>query len=151
MFYENFIIGSLFESSDQRLVTSEDILKFAELTGDTSQLHIDEEFAKKTRFEGTIAHGLFTLGIAVGQWYSMNLARDSIIAFVGIDNLSFKSPVRPGDRIHLVSRTFSKRESKSNPEAGLVTFEDQMLNQNGTVVLEYQRMLLLRKKMRGAT
>lgn len=120
--------------------------EFADLTGDFNKLHLDSEYAKTTPFERPISHGLLVLSIALGQWYSLGITADSIVAFVGINNLSFKAPVYPGDNISLKSIVVSKRESKSKPDVGLVTIRDMMVNQKGIVVLEFDRILMLKKK-----
>lgn len=145
LFYEDFEIGKQFESKPRK-VLQEDIRTFAELTGDLNKLHLDEEYAKKTVFRGRIAHGMLTLSISLGLWYAMDITRSSIIAFIGVNNLSFKAPVYPGDEIHLLSEIISKRESKSRPGAGIVTFQDTMLNSRGEIVMESERTLMLRKK-----
>lgn len=145
MYFEDFQIGNRFESLKPRTVTKEDIEKFANLTGDMNLLHLDDEFARSREFNGRIAHGLFTLGIALGQWYLLNLSRDSIIAFLGINNLSFRAPVYPGEQIRLITEVINKRDSKSKPNAGIVTFRDKMVNQDDTTVLEFERVLMLQK------
>src|SRR5947209_4995308 len=119
---------------------------FAKLTGDLSKLHLDDEYAKRTIFGARISHGLLTLGIGLGLWYSLDVNNDSILAFVGINKLRFKGPVYVGDRIRLISEVVSKRESKSRPEAGIVSFGDQILNQNGGVVLDYERVEMISKR-----
>ena len=116
------------------------------MTGDLNPLHVEPEKAKETIFKGTIAHGLLTLGIALGQWYAMNLTRTTIVAFMGIEELSFTSPVRPGDTIYLKSVVISKRDSSSNSGSGLVTFHDQMFNQDNKIVLDYRRILMIKKR-----
>jgi 3-hydroxybutyryl-CoA dehydratase len=145
LFYEDFEIGSEFTSSE-RIVSQEDMNRFASLTGDMNRLHIDEEYAKTTIFLRPIAHGMLTLSIALGLWYSMDLTRNSIVAFLGINNLAFKRPVYAGDRLHLFSKVLSRRESKSKPDEGIVTFKDQMLNSSGDIVMESERTLLLKRK-----
>lgn len=129
------------------MLTQEDVAKFADLTGDFNRLHLDAEYARTTMFKGTISHGLLVLGIALGLWYSLGITRESIVAFIGINNLSFKAPVYPGESISLESEVISKRESKSRPDSGIVTLKDRVLNQKGVVVLEFDRLLVLKKKV----
>ena len=49
--------------SVNRVITAEDVQKFAEVTGDDNPIHVDAEYAKTTRFGGPIVHGVFLLGI----------------------------------------------------------------------------------------
>jgi acyl dehydratase len=148
LFLEEFHVGNRFESREPRTVTKEDIEEFANLTGDMNPLHLDDAFARSRKFNGRIAHGLFTLAIALGQWYSLNLTRDSIVAILGINNLSFRAPVHPGDRIRLASEVIDKRDSKSDPSAGIVVFKDKVLNQDDATVLEFERVAMLKKGQR---
>ena|SRR5487761_332968 len=142
--FEDFTVGSKFESN-AKVITQEDITKFAKLTGDFNSLHLDQEYAKTTFFKQTIAHGLLTLGVALGLWYSLDLTTDSIVTFVGMNNLSFAAPVYPGDSIHLFSQVISARELKSRIDSGLVTFKDSVINQNGKSVLEFERTFIIKK------
>lgn len=145
LFFEDFSAGRDFVSSE-KIVVQEDIRKFANLTGDSNKLHLEEEYAKSTIFGRPIAHGMFVLSLALGLWYSMDLTRESIIAFLGIDHASFRLPVYAGDRIHLTSKVLSSRESRSQNKAGIVVFKDEMRNSRGESVLDFERALLLKKR-----
>jgi len=145
MYFDEFMVGEKFESKP-RTVSQENIQKFAELTGDLNKLHIDAEYAKQTIFGGRIAHGLFTLSLSLGLWYDLNISNDSVIAFLGFTEVSFRSPVRPGNSLRLISEVLSKRKSKTQKNAGIVTFKDRVLNETGTVVLEGQRTFLISTK-----
>lgn len=141
MNFEEFVVGNSF-TSGPKSIAQEDIFTFANLTGDLNRLHLDEEYAKTTIFGKRIAHGLLTLSIAVGLWYSLNLANESMVAFLGLNKVSFMAPVFAGDSITLSSKVVSKRESKSNPKAGIVVFEDEVSNDT-EVVLRYERTFLI--------
>jgi len=144
MFFEDFKVGAKFESKP-RVITQDNIREFAELTGDKNPLHLDPEFGKKTMFGRTIGHGLLTLGVALGEWYDLDVTRDSVVAFIGINNLTFRAPVFPGDSVVLKSEVTGARPSKSRSDLGLVTFKDLMVNQKGESVLEFEKTLMLMK------
>ena len=146
LYFEEIDVGQKFHS-ESRMLTQEDVAKFADLTGDLNRLHLDADYAKGTVFKRPISHGLLVLGIALGLWYSEGVTQDSIVAFIGMNNLSFKAPVYPGDSISLETEIVSKRESKSRPDSGVVTFKDSVVNQKKVVVLEFERLLLLKKKV----
>ncbi len=146
MFYDDFRIGDSFESQSSRSLVQDDIDKFARLTGDLNPLHVNPEYASNTSFRGTIAHGVLTIGMALGLWYTMGLTRDSVIALIALDKISYGAPVRPGDSIKLRTTVSSMRLSKSNANAGIVTFSDRVVNQEGTIVLKFKRTLMLRRK-----
>ncbi|MHB2035447.1 MAG: MaoC family dehydratase [Nitrososphaerales archaeon] len=145
LYFDEISVGQQFESSS-RVLAAEDLKKFAALTGDFNRLHLDADYAKTTEFKRPISHGLLILGIAFGLWYALGITADSIIAFIGINKLSFRMPAFPGDTIHLRTKVVSKRESKSRSGAGIVTFDDSVVNQEGSIILEFERVLLLKKK-----
>jgi len=144
LFFEDFTVGVKYNSS-LRKVTNEGIAKFADLTGDRNKLHVDPEYAKRSGFKGTIAHGLLTLSLSLGLWHSLNLTNGTILAFLGLNNVSFKAPVYPGDSLKLISEIATKRGSKSRQDAGVLTVKEQMFNQRNELVLEAELILLLKK------
>jgi 3-hydroxybutyryl-CoA dehydratase len=76
-------------------ITDADIVAFADLTGDHNPLHLDEEFARTTRFKGRVAHGMLS-----ASFFSTALA---ILPGPGTvylsQTLAFRAPVRPGDTV----------------------------------------------------
>ncbi|MCL4518631.1 MAG: dehydratase, partial [Thaumarchaeota archaeon] len=82
LYFDDISVGQKFRSNPHML-TQDDVKKFADLTGDFNKLHLDADYAKSTVFERPISHGLLVLGIALGQWYSLGITADSIVAFVG--------------------------------------------------------------------
>jgi acyl dehydratase len=148
LFYDDFVTGKKF-STRRRTVRQADINSFAKLTGDFNKLHLDARYAKGTVFGGRIAHGALVLSLALGLWYDRDLTRASLVALLGINNVAFRSAVYPGDRIQLVSEVLSKRLSKSRPHAGIVVLKDQVVNDKGKTVLEFERTVLLRTAAGG--
>lgn len=147
LFYEDMRIGREFISKS-KLLSRKDIDRFASLTGDFNPVHVDEGYARATIFGGRIAHGLLALSLAIGLWYEMNLTRDSLVALLAFKEVVFRSPVRPGRRLHLVSKVTSRRSSGSRPDAGIVAIRDLVVSDEGETFLEFERVLLLKKKGR---
>lgn len=75
-------------------ITTEDIDIFAELSGDTNPLHLDDEYAADTLFDGRIAHGILTAGVISAA--IADLPGDSVYLE---QKLTFENPVSPGDTI----------------------------------------------------
>ena len=118
-------------------------MAFAGLSGDFIELHTNEEYAKQTPFGKRIAHGLLTLSISSGLMTRMNLVTDTVLAFYGLDKLRFTKPVFIGDTIWVRKRVI---EAISKGEAGVVTFDTTVFNQNKETVLVSRDKLVLKRR-----
>jgi len=144
MYWEEWEIGAEFESPG-RTVTEADITLFAGLSGDYNPLHVNEEYCKGTIFGGRIAHGPLVYAIAAGLLFQLHLYDDTLIAFLGFENLKFTNPVKPGDTIHARIKVLEKRES-SRADRGVMKRRLEVLNQRGEVVQEGIQAFLLKRK-----
>lgn len=135
-------------TSPSYTVTRERILAFAELTGDRTPVHVDEEYAKQSHFGALVAHGLFGLAIADG------LKTQSEYRFLPGMSLGwtwdFALPIRVGDVLHVKFRVGSMRESKSKPEWGIVVLPSQLINQHGEVVQQGEHRLMVPRRPKPA-
>jgi acyl dehydratase len=143
LYFEEFIAGAEHVTRG-RTITESDIMNFAGLSGDNTELHTNEEYARQTGFGRRIAHGLLTLSISSGLTVRMNLITDTVVAFYGIDKLRFVKPVFIGDTIH-VKKIVLDALSKGSA-MGVVTFETTVLNQSGETVLVYRDKLAIKKR-----
>jgi acyl dehydratase len=148
-YFEDLEVGMTFRHSLGRTITEMDNVLFSTLTMNTQPLHIDEHFASKTQFGQRIVNGIFTLGLAVGLTVN-ELTEGTIIANLGYNNVKHPQPMFHGDTLYMGSEVIQKRESKSNPSAGLVTFRHIGRNQQGIIVIEFERIALMRKKVQSA-
>ena len=144
LYWEEWQIGAEFESP-ARTVTEADIVAFAGLSGDYNPLHVNEEYCKTTIFGGRIAHGPLVYAIAAGLLFQLHLYDDTLIAFLGFENLKFTKPVKPGDTIRARIKVLEKRES-SNADRGVMKRQLQVLTQRGEVVQEGIQAFLLKRK-----
>ena len=144
MYWEEWEIGAEFESP-ARTVTETDIMLFAGLSGDYNPLHVNEEYCKGTIFGGRIAHGPLVYAIAAGLLFQLHLYDDTLIAFLGFENLKFTHPVKPGDTIHARIKVLEKRET-SRADRGVMKRRLEVLNQRGEVVQEGVQAFLLKRK-----
>ena len=144
LYWEEWDVGAEYESP-ARTVTEADIVAFAGLSGDYNPLHINEEYCKTTIFGGRIAHGPLVYAIAAGLLFQLHLYDDTLIAFLGFENLKFTKPVKPGDTIRARIKVLDKRET-SSPERGVMRRQLQVLNQRGEVVQEDIQAFLLKRK-----
>jgi acyl dehydratase len=144
MYWEEWEIGAEFESP-ARTVTEADIVMFAALSGDYNPLHVNEEYCKTTIFGTRIAHGPLVYAITAGLLFQLHLYDDTLIAFLGFENLKFTGPVKPGDTIHAKIKVLERRET-SRPDRGVMKRELKVYNQRGEVVQEAIQNFLLKRK-----
>jgi acyl dehydratase len=149
LYYEEFKVGQVFEHALTRTVTEMDNIMFCALTHNPQPLHLDAEFSKNTEFGQRLVNSLFTLGLVIGV--SVNdTTLGTTIGNLGMTDVVFPKPVFHGDTIRSVTTIVEKRESKSRPEVGIVTFEHTGINQRGEVVAKCKRQGMMRKRPKGA-
>ena len=145
LLFEDLFVGMSFRSPG-RTITEADIVMFAGLTGDYSEMHTNDEFAKKSQFGQRIAHGMLGLSFAHGlMWARTGELRRCAIAFLGITDWSFKLPIFVGDTLTVEYVLTELRDSKSKPQQAIGTFEVRVLNQRTEVAQQGQKALLLSK------
>jgi acyl dehydratase len=142
LFYEDLNVGDE-DQSTGRTVTETDVVSFAGLSGDFNNMHIDEEFAKKTVFGTRVAHGLCILSIASGLWFTM--PRLATIAFMGLEDWRFSDAVKFGDTIRITRKLVEKREHK-RPNMGFLIFEVNVHNQENKIVQKGKWVILVQRK-----
>lgn len=99
------LVGTTFGPSSWRTVTQDEVDRFADLTGDHNPVHLDAEFAARTPFGGTIAHGYLTLALVVPLMAEVvEVTGVGTGVNYGLDRLRFPAPVRVGSRIRVASR-----------------------------------------------
>jgi acyl dehydratase len=113
-----------------RTISEQDIMSFAELTGDMHPQHTDAEWAAGSRFGARIAHGLLVQSCAVGL---VNFDPERVVALRRVGDAVFKLPVRIGDSVHVEGQAVGSREVDDETE--LVEYRWKILNQDGRMVL----------------
>ena len=143
--YEEFSVGQRFEHALSRTVTEMDNTMFSLMTMNPQPLHIDAHFSAQTEWGQRLFNSLATLAIMIGMSVQ-DTTLGTTIGNLGMSDVRFPKPVFHGDTLRSRTMVISKRESKSRPDAGLIEFEHQALNQNGDVVAVCRRMAFMRKK-----
>ena len=111
--YADLHVGMSFRSPG-RTITDADLVAFSGLTGDYSELHTSEVYAKSSQFGRRVAHGMLGLAYAHGlMWPRTGELRETAIAFLGIDDWKFVGPIFIGDTIFVNYRIAELRDSKS--------------------------------------
>ncbi len=146
MYYDDFAVGRSFTSGG-RTITESDLVKFSEISGVFSPLHLDEEYCRNTVFKKRIAHGPLVLSISNGLVAALNLYEESLIALLSLE-WKFLEPVFLGDTVRAVETVESMRVSK-DPSKGVVTFVRVVRNQDDHDVQKGTLVVLLKKKPVG--
>lgn len=145
LYFEQFEPGQQFAHELSRTVTEHDNIAFSLMTMNPQPLHIDSHFAASTEWGRPLFNSMYTLAIMVGLTVQ-DTTLGTTIGNLGMTEVRFPKPVFAGDTLRARSKVMSKRESKSRPNAGIVEFEHECLNQNGDVVAVCRRQALMRKR-----
>jgi len=143
--YADLRVGMAFRSPG-RTITDADLVAFAGLTGDYSELHTSDVYAKHSQFGRRVAHGMLGLAYAHGlMWARTGELRETAVAFLGISDWRFVGPIFVGDTIFVDYRIAELRDSRSKPTQAIATFDVEVVNQNGMPVQRGRKTLLLSK------
>lgn len=143
-YFDQFEIGEVIRHPITRTVTETDNLLFSALTHNPQPLHLDAEAARQSEFGQILVNSTFTfslmIGVSVGE-----TTLGTLVANLGMDAVVFPEPVFIGDTLRTETKVVDRRESKSRPGQGIVTFEHRSINQRGEVVAQCRRAALLHK------
>ncbi|MBU6253219.1 MAG: MaoC family dehydratase [Alphaproteobacteria bacterium] len=145
LWFDDFVVGQVFDHALRRTVTETDNVLFTTLTHNPALLHLDEEYMKGTEFGARIVNSVYTLGLMVGISVG-DTTLGTAIANLGWDEVRFPKPLFHGDTVRVTTEVIDLRESKSRPDAGIVTFVHKAFNQHGDLVASCKRTGLQRKR-----
>jgi acyl dehydratase len=146
-FFEEWSVGDFIQHDMRRTVTETDNLLITTLTHNTQPLHLDAEAAGASEFGRILVNGIFTFGLMIGVSVA-DTTHGTLIANLGYDRLIMPKPVFIGDTLRGETTVTELKESRSRPQAGIVTFTHRMRNQRDEVVCECLRTALIRRKGR---
>jgi acyl dehydratase len=129
-------------------VTQADIVNFAGLSGDFNPIHTDHAFAKTTPFGQPIAHGLLVLSI--GSGLGMMFPPMRTLAFLEMKEWHFRMPVFIGDTIRISAKVLA-REERARGRRGVITWQRQIMNQDGKIVQEGVTQTLVEGRGKAAS
>ena len=140
--FEQWIIGDHIAHALSRTVTEADNLLITTLTHNPQPLHLDAEYAAGTEFGRIVVNGLFTFSLMVGVSVA-DTTLGTLVANLGYDKVTMPKPVFIGDTLKVETEVVDLRDSKSRPNAGIVTFRHRAFNQRGEMVCEALRTALV--------
>ncbi|MDA0239614.1 MAG: MaoC/PaaZ C-terminal domain-containing protein [Proteobacteria bacterium] len=127
----------------RQILDRDEVIEFAK-RWDPMPMHIDEELAKATPFGGLTASGTHLLAIRI-QMLQAHGTNPHVVASFGYEEVRFLKPARPGDTLTLFGECVWKRESKSQPDRGIVKFKFTMVDQHEEDVLSMLDSIMVRK------
>ncbi|HEU5066909.1 MAG TPA: MaoC family dehydratase [Sphingomicrobium sp.] len=146
-YFDEWRVGERVEHSVRRTVTETDNVLISTLTHNPQPLHLDHEAAAQSEFGRPLVNSIFTFGLMIGVSVE-DTTLGTLVANLGYDALKFPKPVFVGDTLHSTSECIAVRDSKSRPNAGIVTWAHRSFNQRNELVCECTRSALLLKQPR---
>ncbi|MES3055146.1 MaoC family dehydratase [Sphingomonas faeni] len=143
-FYDDWAVGDTIVHEIRRTVTETDNLLFTVMTHNPQPLHLDAEAARASEFGQILVNGTFTFALMVGLSVG-DTTLGTLVANLGYDKLVMPKPVFIGDTLRAETEVHALKESRSRPDAGIVTFAHRLLNQRDEIVCQCLRSALIKR------
>ena len=143
-YYDEWQVGDRVAHEITRTVTETDNVLISALTHNPQPLHLDHELAAASEFGKPLVNSIYTFGLMVGVSVA-DTTLGTLVANLGYDKLVFPNPVFAGDTLRSETECTAVRESKSRPNAGIVTWTHRSFNQRDELVCECTRTALILK------
>jgi acyl dehydratase len=141
-YFDEWQVGDVVAHAVTRTVTETDNVLVSALTHNPQPMHLDHEVAAASEFGKPLVNSIYTFGLMVGVSVS-DTTLGTLVANLGYDRLIFPAPVFVGDTLRSESECIEVRESKSRPNAGIVTWEHRSFNQRDELVCKCSRSALV--------
>jgi acyl dehydratase len=138
--YEELEVGATYRSRFGRTVLEADNVWFTLLTLNTNPIHFDAHYAAQTEWGRPLVDSTFTLALVTGLSV-VDVSERAVN--LGWKEVRLPAPVFAGDTIRAETEILEKRESRSRPGFGVVTVRTRGLNQDGAVVIDFERSVLV--------
>jgi acyl dehydratase len=147
-YFEDVSVGDRHSAGSVEIVEAE-ILAFARAF-DPQPMHLDAEAAARSRFGGIIASGWHTAALVMRLIALARPLGDTEVLGIGVENLRWRLPVRPGDTLHVDMEVVSAEPSESNPGFGIVKFLITTRNQLGETVMTHSPVCWVPRRDSGS-
>lgn len=144
-YFDDWQVGDRIDHPIRRTVTETDNLLFSTMTHNPQPLHIDAEAAKASEFGQILVNGTFTFALMVGLSVG-ETTLGTLVANLGYDQLVMPKPVFLSDTLRATTEVTALKDSRSRPDAGIVTFAHELHNQRGELVCRCLRTALLKRR-----
>jgi acyl dehydratase len=146
-YFDDFVVGDIYEHRPGRTVTETDNIWFTLLTMNTHPVHFDTAYAAKSEFGRPLVNSCLTLSMVVGM--SVSDVSQKAIANLGWNDIKLTAPVFVGDTLYAESEVIAKRESASRPTQGIVTVRTIGKKADGVAFISFERAMLVPKRGHG--
>ncbi len=143
-YLEEFEVGAIYKHWPAKTVTEADDHMFCLLTMNHHPLHINDVYAARSQQGRNVVVGPYVYSLALGM--SVSDISGKAIANLATEELSHPAPVFHGDTLFAETEVLELRESRSKPDRGTVKVHTRVLNQDGTLVAEFKRLVLVPKR-----
>ena len=144
-FFDEWQVGDTVAHAITRTVTETDNLLISTLTHNPQPLHLDAEAARDSEFGQILVNSCLTFSLVVGVSVA-DTTLGTLVANLGFDEVRLPKPVFIGDTLRFESECVALKDSKSRPNAGIVTWEHRAINQRGETVCTMKRTALIQRK-----
>lgn len=135
-------VGATYKHAPGRTVTEADNTLFTAVSMNTQALHLDAAWSATEPFGERLVNSMFTLATLIGLSVSQ-LTQGTTVGNLGFSEVSFPAPMFHGDTLYAETTILDKRNSKSRPGQGIVTFEHRGYNQDGKLVAKAVRQAMM--------
>jgi acyl dehydratase len=144
LYLEDLHAGDQF-GSDAIEITEADIIEFARAF-DPQAFHLDRDSAERSVFKGLSASGWHTAAISMKLFVTGELRLAGGSVGMGVDDLLWPRPVRPGDTLRLKTEILETRPSRTKPDHGIIRIRNVTMNQQGEIVQTFVASVLVRRR-----
>ena len=146
-YLEEFEVGAVYKHWPAKTVTEADDHLFCLITMNHHPLHLNDVYAKGSQQRRNVVVGPLVYSLALGM--SVSDVSGKAIANLATDELRHPAPVFHGDTLYCESQVLEKRASQSKPDRGTVKVHTRAYNQDGVLVAEFKRVVLVPRKQSG--
>src|SRR2546429_2889525 len=146
-YLEEFEVGAVYKHWPAKTVTEADDHLFCLLTMNHHPLHINDVYASRSQQGRNVVVGPLVYSLALGM--SVSDVSGKAIANLATEELKHPAPGFHGDTLFVESEVLEKRESRSKPDRGTVRVHTRVLNQDGVLVAEFKRVVLVPRRTTG--
>jgi itaconyl-CoA hydratase len=140
MFFEDFTVGDVYRHARGKTVTEMDGVLITNMVMNTAQAHFNADSRTDSAFPHVLVFGGVTIAMVIGL--TTQDTAENAVAELGLDGIRLSAPVKHGDTLYAYTEVLSTQDS-ARTDAGIVTFRHWGVNQDGVVVFEGRRQVLI--------